>query len=482
MKMKKLCLLIALCAFSYAVKGAAADDQTKITNDYAEEIAILERAEGYEGYEEERAVFKDFVYTRMLTFGLWLYTGRGYGLPTCRIPLRELILHLPKAINLYNAAPLFLTPNASTLLRKMLCSRLARILGTPQIEDAVLDGDKELLDVLKRINALNIEDIFPQITLKLPAKGTDQPLYKSELELLYTYCELGNRTTEIYDLPFDKFMRPTLHFDSLRLQLIRHGASLQQVILLNALGNARQREHSGARLTPELMDCLATLPPIYRPRLTKQDACTVLFTRVKPYLDPTPIDQNTCPICLENLTTTGILENKNVVGRPAFTACNHCFHAKCISTALRANASCPLCRAPQTVIQQDLFSKRTTMRFEKLERAIRTNPFITLPQEAEEATTDFKRDFLALPLALKKRLQDLQRELHQTLETTFAAPVATEPQAAAAAADEEAVASTPTPTEPVLGGAAGETREERRERLATAAFKRLQLQEEQPKE
>jgi hypothetical protein len=48
--------------------------------------------------------------------------------------------------------------------------------------------------------------------------------------------------------------------------------------------------------------------------------------------------EGTCSVCLSEL-----VDGEKV---RVLTACMHCFHATCIETWLRGNATCPLCRAP----------------------------------------------------------------------------------------------------------------------------------------
>ena len=255
--------------------------------------------------------------------------------------------------------------------------------------------------------------------------------------------------------------------------------SQRQQLLLNALEYKRKTGCTVVTLTPELMECLAVLPSTCRPLLTRKDACTVvLTTNTNPCLTPAAIDEVNCPICCQELTTR-VVDGEDM-GEQVFTPCGHSYHKACITQALEVKKSCPTCRTPGLTHINITSTKTISTHFPKLETTIRTNPFITLQKDARRATTRFEESFATLPPALKQQLQTLQHELQQAVETSFAVPLAIEPQAAAAsAADEESVTSATTSTETVPAAAtAQETKEQRRERLAAATLARLELQKE----
>ena len=266
--------------------------------------------------------------------------------------------------------------------------------------------------------------------------------------------------------------------------------SSRQQLLLNALHHKREAGCTIVSLAPELMDCLAALPATCRPLLKRQDACTIAWNSTRPSLLTTAHNKNeTCCICLELLTTKRIVDEDSheteELGQAVITPCGHLFHKNCIiraltPTPLMPTSSCALCRTPMKSDGSELSLLETiTTRFSQLESHLRANPFITLPKNAQQATTNFERDFSTLPATLKNQLRTLQQELQKTLETAFEIPVATEEsQAAAEAEDTESatVETTSTETVPAGGGAAEETREQKRERLAAAALARAKLE------
>ena len=258
--------------------------------------------------------------------------------------------------------------------------------------------------------------------------------------------------------------------------------SSRQQLLLNALDHKRKTGCTAVSLAPELMDCLTALPATCRPLLKRQAACTVAWNSTWPSLLPAAQDTTeTCSICIELLTTERIVyeasQEIEELGQVVITPCGHLFHKNCITRALTPTASCALCRAPMNESQLTSLEAITTL-FPQFESHLRANPFITLPKNAQQATTNFERDFSTLPATLKNQLRTLQQELQKTLETAFEIPVATEEsQAAAEAEDTESATVETTSTETIpAGGAAEETREQKRERLLAAALARAELE------
>ena len=296
-----------------------------------------------------------------------------------------------------------------------------------------------------------------------------KPLYQTPLESKSSYYRKSHFSADGRTFFFQKN-------HSLSRLILPHN-SLRQQLLLNALEDKLNTDCTAVKLTPELMECLAALPPTCRPLLRRQDACTVvLTTNTNPCLTPAPIDEVNCPICFQELATR-VVDGEDV-GEQVFTPCSHSYHKACITQALTTDRRCPLCRTAITDNESLTSTQLLLANFPKLETTIRTNPFITLPENAQQATTNFEKAFASLLPALKKQLRELQRELQQAVETSFAAPLALEPQATAATADAESVAPAITPTETVPAAEEEETREQRRERLAAAAVARLELQKE----
>jgi hypothetical protein len=546
MKIKKHILLIAaLCGFNYTVKGAAATDEN-ITQRYTSE-----------GYKEEKNLYEKIIEKD---------TG-SYITITLSTSSEELITIMKNFITLLETAHHFLTPEKNLILNDLIKHYFLVIFGTNQIETALLEGNKELLKILKKIDELKFERVVPissastfplrvigrkvapiqvhsesihsddeQVVFKQPSHKKSSYFFKVfsinentstriEIYNAYTNKRISRTDTtsnhlKIVASPHDgsiafitdnnsEYITITIYavnlttirslskiqkskdftvkeshfsvdgrtliimtskgqFEIQLPQLPEYNSSCQQ-LLLNALEHKREADCAAVQLTPKLMELLAVLPPNCRPLLTRQGPCTVVFTTTNPRLTPSVFEEKKCAICIEDLDKK-VIDGEDM-GEQIFTRCGHSYHRTCITKVLRNEGKCPLCNTPGITTENLLSRFQFAESFAVLEKAVRTNPFITLPRDARQAITNFQKTFVALPAPLKCQLKTLQQELQKTLETAFTTP---QPKAALAQATEEPIALVAAETAPVA--VAQETIQQRRDRLTTAIFKRLQLQ------
>ncbi len=201
-----------------------------------------------------------------------------------------------------------------------------------------------------------------------------------------------------------------------------------------------------------------------------------------------PDREENCPICCLNLNCEQYVEELPeasivVLGQPAVLECSgrHQFHTECIQSALRYQRTCPTCRTQ--IARPSLSVETIDTLFVQIEQEIKKNPFVTVPsnQVGVAPASDFERDFLMLPFRLRDQLRELQKELRLDVFTVLSRKksaaiaqlqVVSELAQSDVPAQEEVSATAEVSTDLAM-----ETREQRRDRFATAALQRqLELQ------